>query len=373
MAESVFKRWDLEDPSTVAPIFSGCRRGIYVLHFSNGEQYVGQATDVVTRYAKHRHGSRHHRPWADIVAIEFLEIPNGDLHGPEYEAIRHYRSQHVLRNKTFNFGHLEPSVLDPFVPVEVQRHWATGQPTYDLAPFAAAARREAGPIPKLLTKRRGQELLPDGRRVWEVVIDELAQVVMHVIPSAVETEGRFWSISDYPQTAGGRFATLNAGWLELAAFPRRQFEAEVGTLGPSKGLMWFLNAEMGTFVYENELPEDLALDEAAVILEEVHGLPVYFERDPSGYSVPVDRILMPLGAFGAVALGPNEQLGVRRLAINAMRAGSARLNARSSYSPELTRLVYQRIVERSGLARTSSSTVQTSVDGELPDSENPAN
>ena len=104
MTETKFKRWDLEDPATVAAIFSGCRRGIYVLHFENGERYVGQATDVVTRYSTHRHGSRHHTPWTDIVAIEFWEVPEGDLDAPERETIERYRSQHVLRNKTFNFG-----------------------------------------------------------------------------------------------------------------------------------------------------------------------------------------------------------------------------------------------------------------------------
>lgn len=346
MAGSVFTHWDLVDPSTVAPIFSGCRRGIYVLHFANGDRYVGQAMDVVARYSTHRHGSRHHAPWRDIVAIEFLEVPEGDLDGPERETIRRYRSQHTLRNKTFNLGHTEPSVLDAVVPVEVQHHWATGQPTYDSAPFAIAAQRKPGPTPKLLTKRRAQELLPDGRRVWEVVVDELAQVVACMIPNAVETEERFWSISDYPETAGGRFATLNVGWLELAAFPHRRFEPEVGSLDASNGLIWFLNAEMGTFIYDNELPENVPRDEPASFVEEIDGLSVCFDREPSAYSVPVDRISMPLGAFGADALSPDERGGVRQLAIKAMRTGTARVNARS-YSPELTRLVYQRIAERS--------------------------
>lgn len=345
MTTRQFKLWVLDDPSTVAAIFDGCRRGIYVLHFDNGEQYVGQTTDVVTRYATHRHGSKHHEAWADIVAIEFLEIPEGDLNAIERETIRRYRSQHRLRNKTFNFGHWEPSVLDPVIPTETQRHWATGQPDYDVDSFAAAAKREPGPTPKLLLKRRGQELLPDGRPVWEAVIDELAQIVLHLIPNAVETEGRFWSISDYPATARGRFVTLNVGWLELAYFPRTRFESQIGTLEPSNGLVWFLNAEIGTFISEDGIPEDLSLDEHLGVTEEINGFPVEFERVPSGYSVPVDCIGMPLGVFGVDALREEERRGVRRLAIHAMRTGSARLNARS-YSPELTRLVYERIAER---------------------------
>lgn len=257
MTDVEFKRWDLEDPTTVAAIFEGCRRGIYVLHFENGDRYVGQATNVVTRYSTHRHGSPHHAPWVDIVAIEFLEVSEGDLDEPERETIHRLKARHSLRNKAFNFGHGEPSSLDCVVPVEVQRHWATGQAEYDAAPIIAAAQREPGATPKLLKNRRGREMLPDGRPVWKAVIDELAQIVMHLVPNAVDTEGRFWSISDYPETAGGRFATLNVGWLELAAFPRRRFEAEVGTLEPSNGLMWFLNAETETFIERSELPEGL--------------------------------------------------------------------------------------------------------------------
>lgn len=340
-----FKRWDLVDPSTVAAIFDAGRRGIYVLHFADGDRYVGKATDVVSRYSTHRRGSGHHGPWDDVVAIEFLEIPEGDLDGPEQATITRYRSQHRLRNKDFNFGHDGPSALDPVVPVAVQKHWATGHPEYDPAPFVIAAQRMSGPTPKLLTKRRGQEVLPDGRRVWEAVIDELAQVVSQLIPNAVDTEGRFWSISDYPETAGGRFATLNVGWLELAAFPRRKQDPEVGTLDANAGLMWFLNAELGTFVVEADFSNDIPPDEAVAFVDVVDGMPVRFEREPTNYSVPVDRVVMPLGALGVDALSTEQKQGVRRLAIDAMRAGSARVNARS-YSPELTRLVYSRIVER---------------------------
>lgn len=337
-----FKRWALEDSSTVAALFQGCRRGIYVLYFADGDRYVGQTTDVVHRYATHRHGSKHHAPWPDIVAIDFLEVPEGDLNVLERETIRRHRALGPLKNRAFNFGHREPSVLDPVVPVEVQQHWATGQPDYCIAQFVAAAQRKPGPTPTLLTKRRGLEVLPDGRPVWEVVVDELAQVVLQLIPNATETEGKFWSISDYPETAGGRFATLNVGWLEFAAFPRRRWEAE-DSLEPSNGLRWFLNADIGTFVRKATSRRRVSRTGLRRSREKSSAFPVYSERLPSSYSVPVDCIHMPLGAFGVNEFSPDERLGARRLAIHAMRTGTARVNARS-YSSELTRLVYERIV-----------------------------
>lgn len=108
----------------------------------------------------------------------------------------------------------------------------TGQAEYDFALFGPAAKPlEAGSpkllhARKLLRARRGQDVLPDGRGVWETAGDEVDQVVALVISNATETEGRFWSISDYPGTDYGRFATLNAGNLDLLWFPREHFEPE---------------------------------------------------------------------------------------------------------------------------------------------------
>ncbi len=196
MSRTEFKLWNLTETQSVAPIFADCRRGIYVLHFENGERYVGKASDVVSRYTSHRHGSLHHTGWSDIVAIEFCEVPHGDLDALERETIKQNRAHFRLRNKAHNFGHGEPSPLDDFIPTPVQEHWATGHPSYNGTEFVLASKRTKGPTPKLLAKQRGLELLPDGRHVWEAVIDQLAWVVANVIPNAVETEGRFWSLSD---------------------------------------------------------------------------------------------------------------------------------------------------------------------------------
>ncbi|WP_099331964.1 GIY-YIG nuclease family protein [Actinomyces minihominis] len=340
------KKWILKDPSSVQALFPTERRGIYVLHFENGEQYVGQTENIVARYAQHRHGSGHHAPWEDVVAIEFLHVPKGKLDPIEREWIRNRRQQVILRNKAFNFGHAQPSVLDPFVPIEAQEHWATGQASYDVAPFVEALKGGWGrERPRLAVAAFGRQKLPDGRMVWEAVVDELAQVVADVIPNAIETEGKFWSLSDSPSTSGGRFATLNVGVLELAFFPRVKSEAQVGSLDESNGLTWILNAEEETFIPYEEVTPRFKDDEAIGYMAEIAGMPVGFFRIPEYYSVPVDRVEMPLGAFGVQVLSPSERDGVRRLAIHMMRSGSLGANQRS-HSRALTRLVYERIVER---------------------------
>lgn len=340
------KKWAIGSLSSVQALFPGERRGIYILHFENGEQYVGQTVDVVSRFAEHRHGSAHHEPWEDLTAIEFLSVPEGGLDLLEREWIGRRRTEAALRNKAFNFGHAEPSPLDEVMPARLQGHWATGQAHYDPEQFLTALRlSRSNGDPKLLSTRRGLEELPDGRLVWEAVVDELAQVVAQVIPNAVETEGRFWSLSDYPGTAGGRFATLNVAGLELAFFPRARFVAEVGSLEASNGLTVALNAREGTFIPADPIAEGGGSVEGPGFVGEVDGMPVEFWRVPSRYATAVDRIVMPLGVFGVQCLDRGEVAGTRWLAIHAMRSGTLGANQRR-HSPALTRYVYKRIVER---------------------------
>ncbi len=335
----------LEDSATIAALFDlDKRRGVYVLEFADGTRYVGQAEDVVSRYRTHRHGSAHHDPWPGVVAISFRAVPTGDLDEPEQAAIRDLRRHFRLRNRTHNFGHWEPSALDEFVHPDTQRHWATGQPEYILTPFAEAAQKLRPGTPRLLAARPGQEVLPDGRRVWEAVVDELAQVVALAIPNATETEGRFWSISDYPSTARGRFATLNVGSLELAYFPRSRFVPQRGTLSASSGLVSVLNSEFETFITPEELPTEFGSEGTIASMEVIEGHAVEFIRRPASYAVPVDSVEMPLGVFGVKVLGASEVAGVRSLAIHAMRRGSARINSRSR-GESLTRLVYRRAAD----------------------------
>ena len=54
--------------ASIADLFpQGQRCGIYVLHFSDGEYYVGQSADIIRRYTQH---SKIH---ADIEKISFKQ------------------------------------------------------------------------------------------------------------------------------------------------------------------------------------------------------------------------------------------------------------------------------------------------------------
>ena len=140
-----FRRWVLTDASTVAPLFAeGDRCGIYVLEFANGERYVGQAKNVVNRYSQHRHGSGQHEPWEDMLAIQFLPVPESELDKVELATIHEHARQVKLRNKAHNHGHWQPTPLDEFIEPSQQRHWATGQPQYSTEDFQSASMLKGG-------------------------------------------------------------------------------------------------------------------------------------------------------------------------------------------------------------------------------------
>ena len=335
----------LNGANSVAAILREGRRGIYVLEFENGERYVGRAEDAVRRFAQHRHGGDHHQPWADISAFGFMAVPEGNLATYERAMLLQQKAGgFVFRNKTWNFDHTQPSALDRIVPVEVQEHWSTGlflPPNREA--LEEAVNRVENAAPRLLRARRGKEMLPGGLATYEAVIDSLARLIVVAIPQPVETEGWFWSLSDYPSTAGGRFATLNVGNLELLFFPRRELKFRSAYFGSkTNGIFGRVNAEPGTFGRNRMLgtrPRARFMDDR---MDNQNGAKAFIER--RYYSIPVDTMSFPLGSSAITSLTSQEIIGIRRLAVRSMRNASAKLNARS-HSSELTRLVYQRMLE----------------------------
>ena len=236
----VYQRWPLSPGQSIAPLIQRDRRGIYVLEFANGELYVGQSVNVVSRFATHVHGSSHHEPWADIIAIRFRPILEDDLDEAERSEIRRLRKTgHTLRNKAGNLGHERPAPLDKVVTIEEQHHWAAGAPNYELGRLrkriaaGQPLRRAQGSsscVPlsnnSANTKLAAYFAQPSHQQgIWQgvhsAIIRDLGFLLNNIIPNAVDTELDYWTLTDMPSTSGGRFASLNTGVLELAYFPRR--------------------------------------------------------------------------------------------------------------------------------------------------------
>lgn len=303
-----FKRFKIAGLDSIAPLFpADQRRGIYILEFANGEQYVGQALNVVTRFANHRHGSAHHKPWDDIVAIQFLPVIEDHLTPIEFKHIARLRGKGIeLRNKMGNFGHLQPSGLDDIMSVEEQEHWVLGQGTYGTEPFNF---EEVSGEPKLIEKLEAK----DPELLLRVFTD-LRFALTELIPNAPELEAEYWTLSDYPSTAGGRFATLNLGVLEFVVFPRGMFERDDG----EQDHLVSINFPEGTFIAEHDWTPFAEFS----LLEFPEIDVVCFEHK----LCRVDSLWMPVGQLSAFfGKSPELKEVARAMAIELMRQNKSNL------------------------------------------------
>lgn len=202
-----FRRWDT--PPGLAPslVFGeDAGPGIYVLEFSNGEEYVGQSIHPATRLASHR------RRWQDIVAVNFTPVPRVDLDRVEQEVITQKRRTDThLRNRTLLTQPFGDSPLDFIVTQEEQARWIGAdlmEAEPEIAPerIGSARSRRAANTASLPPALREHPCFADA-------VDSLAGYLYHVVPLPTETEGRGWVLSAWPSTSRTRvhrrFATLS--------------------------------------------------------------------------------------------------------------------------------------------------------------------
>ncbi len=110
---------DIQDDRSVAQYFRSIDKcGIYVLHFANGEVYVGQAIDVRRRFAQHS------KNYADIVQVSFKCISPDKLNREEKYIIQNLEKENFhLRNIVHTSVSYAPSPFDEIMLSEDQSKW----------------------------------------------------------------------------------------------------------------------------------------------------------------------------------------------------------------------------------------------------------
>lgn len=174
------------------------RCGIYELTFADGQHYVGQAVDVVTRFCDHR------RTWSDIVELAFDRVDSSQLDKVERERIRQRETAGVqLRNVVHTAGRLGATELDLLMPAEEQRSWlADHQPTE-----VRLGQRPDNPVPSHRSRHQFHRLRADPR-----FTDELARLVgtylRVTMPAPERTELSYWTLSALPATNATTYPRL---------------------------------------------------------------------------------------------------------------------------------------------------------------------
>ncbi|PPF57193.1 hypothetical protein C5C55_07635 [Rathayibacter sp. AY1C2] len=197
-----FTRYDMSAAGSAASLFLDRTTlcGIYVLEFENGQRYVGQTTNIVSRYATHR---RHH---GDVVAFRFAPCRRDDLDRAEVAEIRRQEAEHSLRNLALTGW---PGGVDDLgVTVEEGRSV--------LLPWNRADRPRVG--------EEGEATMPG--RFWELVRREdyldlsaaLGRYIGETVPDPFGTQQILWTVSALPSTRRTkkrrRLLTLSCGVLE---------------------------------------------------------------------------------------------------------------------------------------------------------------
>lgn len=334
-----FDSYDVQNRSSFAPFVQGRSSGIYIFEFANGQRYVGQTVNFARRFHAHIRGSNHHEAWEDITRLMVMEARQEDLDELEFQIIAWQKDEgYSLRNKIFNFGFEGPSELDGAIPIIDQLHWANGDSDYDIADIQHAADRPVEGQTKLHKSSEGQ--LPRMNRstvdkTWPTVANAvcagLGAVIARAIPEAVEFESLYWTVSDYPNTVGGRLATLNVGSLEVLYIPREPFELLNGHGKQVSIHCSLLNMSPGTVISDGEVQARW----------QNTGLMVPNMSHQSSYSIgPVDNVTIPTGYVAQALDHPEILQGVREFCMNVMRAGQSGM-FRRWHSRELTRRAYE--------------------------------
>ncbi|GAA4106061.1 GIY-YIG nuclease family protein [Enteractinococcus coprophilus] len=348
-SEKSFDSYDVRARRSFAPFVQGRSSGIYIFEFDNGQRYVGQTVNFVGRFNSHIRGSDHHEAWEDISRLMVMDAKPEELNELEFQIIAWQKEQgYSLRNKVFNFGFEGPSQLDSDIPIIDQLHWANGDSDYDISDIRDAADRP-------LEGRTKLHRSPEGRQPWmnehadddswptvaNAVCADLGAVISRAIPEAVELESIYWTVSDYPNTVGGRLATLNVGRVEVLYIPREPVDLIRGGSEPVKIHCSFLNMAAGTVTDDGELQSRW------------QNTPLFISsmtRQPTYGIGAVDNVTIPTGLVGQALDHPDILQGVREFCLNLMRSGQSGI-FRRWHSRELARRAYEehiRVTEQDG-------------------------
>ncbi len=237
---------DVDSLSAVTSVFptGASRCGIYVLHFADGYEYVGQARNVMARFRTHV------RTWAHpIVALDFAPVPADELDVSERRVIQAKEREGVrLRNSALVGLPMGEAAVDVVVARAAQEEWLNGVDVR--ADVSARCMEAAGRDRSAQSFRTLAE-----RPYYDLLLDVLAAYVRQVIPAPDRTEQRFWCVTAMPST--GR----TTAWQRVAAITVNNVETLViGETTESDGTVYldgFLNVAPGL-----RLPSSLNVETA---------------------------------------------------------------------------------------------------------------
>ncbi|GEO07198.1 hypothetical protein AAE02nite_48620 [Adhaeribacter aerolatus] len=223
------------------------RCGIYILHFENGEYYVGLAIDVVNRYAQHRQNH------LDIEFISFKEVAKSKLPEIERETVYELENRKKeLRNINIVSIIIGETDLDLIVSKEEQGKWIN----YELPFESLTTKRFEYPEHRKRYTKKFEQL--KSNPLFENCCDILQHYIYFTIPYPKKTEYSFWCCSCLPSTDNA-LIRVNIFWQETLNIFEEEFEYEENRIvKKEKGLsiaIWLSKSKLFETYTETELLE----------------------------------------------------------------------------------------------------------------------
>lgn len=200
---------DVTSMKSIAHIFppSKSRCGIYFLKFGDGLCYIGQAVDVVRRFAQHR------KIYDDIVAMAFFVLPRANLDAVERLLIFKAESWGLRLKNAVHVTSVEGARdLDLVVSNEEQESFLMGG--NDGESFTRQIE-----LPLSQHDRFSKNFLRfQSHELGRAAVGLLQKYLRSCIVRPRTTEYSFWSVSCMPNTNAGswpRLFAVNAASMEL--------------------------------------------------------------------------------------------------------------------------------------------------------------
>ncbi len=195
------RTYSVQNRNSIIDLFPKKRSGLYVLHFSNGEYYVGKSVNVVNRFLQHR--QNHH----DIEKISFRSLANRDLHlFEERHATFHLeKCGFALRNiNNVTFSYAAETDFDKVMSKEEQKRWLN-----DIEFIDTEGKRGKRPRIGDAYQLRYEKLitLPFSSEIISVVRD----YIHNSIPAIKHGEATFWNCSCLSNKNKSRYVRINVG------------------------------------------------------------------------------------------------------------------------------------------------------------------
>ena len=196
---------DVAGRNTIADLYLRKRTGIYLLYFPDNTYYVGQAVDVVRRFAQHL------KQKGPIKSISFMPVAQSKLNKIEQQCIGVLEKHCTLKNIALVSSPVQESDIDDVLSPLEQQNWLTH--------LALPCYRERI-SDKVLSSRyseKFQKLLVN-RFFMTQILPIYQKYMQYCIPEPFKTEISFWGCSCLPSFSSREievYSRINIYWQEV--------------------------------------------------------------------------------------------------------------------------------------------------------------